>query len=362
MTRKYRTGTEILESQEYQEAVKSGDEQRRRRILNREIFSTPEFRDASVEEQKKIFERFNVGDETPSEMKIPEAELARIAPKSAVEPAALEAPAVSAEPPNLEAELFGQTPPPMSESPMDIPEPPSMVQRAATDLPYTVAGGLTGLAAGTAEAAMGAKDLLRNIASGQPPQTSGQKWLQNWAGMQKDVAGGVPQGAAAYQRSKMQGRVGENIQRRFGPQVAEKSLLNIEGWMREQQLLKDLAEKARLSEMAQGVSKVMGRIPFGSTAVGASAALDVAEALRRGRENDPLAAAVSGLSAIGQAGMLIPHPATRLGGLGLTTATMPLDYVIKMLQQNRRRAAVGLAPATRAPQEIQYDPTGMPIR
>ena len=349
MARKYQTGSEILNSEEW----KNADEEGRRKIFLREVASTAAFRDADNATQLKIFNRFGIGESTEPSL------------EPAAAPAAVPAPSleeqVAAPDAKLEQSLFGPMPPAPVQR-IEEPQAPSTLGRAITDYPYAIAGGLGGFSAGTAEALSGGKNILQNMMSGAPPATSGEKWLRNWAGMERDIAGGVPAGAAAYQRSKMQGKVGENIQRKFGPDVAKKALLSIEGWMNEQQLLRELADRAAQSQLAQKASTVLGRIPFGSTAVGVGAGLDVAEAIRRAEQKDPLGAAISSIKAISQAGMLIPTPATRLGGLGLTLGMMPVEDIYQTARLNRQRSALGLPTATRVPAEIQYDPMGMPIR
>jgi hypothetical protein len=347
MARRYKTGSEILNSEEW----KNADEEGRRKIFVREVATTPEFRDASGEQQLKVFNRFGIGE--PDE---PAA-----APVAAPAPAPSLEEQVSAPDAQLEQSLFGNMPP----APVQMIEEPQMsstLGRAIADYPYAIAGGLGGFSAGTAEAMSGGKDMLKNLMSGNPPATSGEKWLRNWAGMERDVAGGVPAGAATYQRSKMQGKVGENIQRKFGPDVARKGLLSIEGWMKEQQMLRELAEKAAQSQAVEKATKMLGRVPFGSTLAGVGAGLDVAETARRVEQKDPLGAAISGIKAISQAGMLIPNPVTRLGGLGLTLGMMPVEDLYQTFRQNRMRSERGQSPMTRGPAEIQFDPMGMPIR
>lgn len=350
MARRYKTGSEILNSEEW----KNADEEGRRKIFVREVATTPEFRDASGEQQLQVFQRFGIGE--PGES----AQPAQPAPE-VVAPVNLEE-AAAAPDARLEQELFGNMPPAPVQPMEEPPAPPSMLGRAISDFPYAIAGGLGGFSAGTAEAMSGGRDILKNIMSGNPPATSGEKWLRNWAGMERDVAGGVPAGAATYQRSKMQGKVGENIQRKFGPDVAKKGLLSIEGWMKEQQMLRELAEKAAQSQAVEKATKMLGRVPFGSTMAGVGAGLDVAETARRVEQKDPLGAAISGIKAISQAGMLIPNPVTRLGGLGLTLGMMPVEDLYQTLRQNRMRSERGQSPMTRTPQEIQFDPMGMPIR
>jgi hypothetical protein len=54
--------------------------------------------------------------------------------------------------------------------------------------------------------------------------TSGTKWLQGWANIDKEIAGGVPEGAAAYNRSKGQGKVSGRLTKMYGPLKAGQSI------------------------------------------------------------------------------------------------------------------------------------------
>jgi hypothetical protein len=166
----------------------------------------------------------------------------------------------------------------------------------------------------------------------------------------------------ARERAAARGKVSSKIQQLHGVDAVQKGLLSIEGWAREQQMLKELADKARLKQVAQATSKTLGKIPFGSTLAGLGAGIDTAEAAKRYQEGDIGGAGISGISALGQAATLIPHPVPRLGGALTTLAAMPADYIYKMMRENEERRKKGRAPATRGQREIEYDPMGNPIR
>jgi hypothetical protein len=166
----------------------------------------------------------------------------------------------------------------------------------------------------------------------------------------------------ARERAAARGKVSSKIQELHGVDAVKKGLLSIEGWAREQQMLKELADKMRLKQVAEATSKTLGKIPFGSTLAGLGAGIDVAEAAKRYQEGDIGGAAISGVSALGQAGMLAPHPAPRLLGTLATAGAMPVDYIYRMRKINEERRKKGLPPITRGQEEIEYDPTGMPIR
>jgi len=124
----------------------------------------------------------------------------------------------------------------------------------------------------------------------------------------------------------------------------------------------ELAKKIKLSELYRKGSQFLGKIPLGSTLTGVGAGLDVAEAANRYQRGDIVGSGISGLSALGQAGMLLPHPVPRIGGALLTAGTMPADYIYKVLEENKKRKKQGLSPISKGPAEIEYDPMGNPIR
>lgn len=226
-------------------------------------------------------------------------------------------------------------------------------------------GAGAGAIAGTVEVASGVKNKLANfikdISPAKPPMSSGDKWLKNWAHMDRDPVGGTPSGAAAYQRSKSSGDVSKKIQKKFGPEFEKKALLNIEGYMREKKLLEELAGKEAGKEAMSKASKVLGKIPLGSTMAGYSSGMDIGEAAQRASKGDITGATIKGVSGLGTAATLIPHPAPRLLGGALALGSMPVEYVYQMMQENKRRKSQGLAPASRGQEEIKYDQMGNPI-
>jgi len=360
-----KTPSEIMGSDEW----KNADLPMRRIIFVREVARYPAFANADAETQAAIRQRFNVDDPSTAP-KSAEA----VAPKDVLD----EDGGSTTIDPKLENQLFGELNiPPLPKDGKDAAAeaaPKSLLSRAITDYPYTIGGGLLGFGAGTSETVMNAGNLLKeafkDAASGKPT-TSGGKWLANYAFMDRDFVGGVPQAAAAYQRGKTKGVIGKELQKMYGPEWSPNKRLSIEGWLKEQELFKELAQKAANSQVAKTISGTMGKIPFGSTLAGVGAGLDTAEAVRRYKpkydengqmteEGDVGGAILSGLSAAGQLGMTLPHPVPRLAGTALTLGVMPADYVYQTMAHNKRRAKKGLAPITRKQSEIEYDPMGNP--
>ena len=265
-----------------------------------------------------------------------EAEAPAEAPAEAAEPSAL--PEVSSE---LPASLTEPTPEPLLVDPKT----------------GALVGAGVGATAGTVETG---RNLLgrRQAAPIEPARapitgSPGQKWSAK-TGFGRGEGETVREVSEAFQRAKNKGKVSSRI--------PVGGTLNIHEWFRQKELAEELARRAAQSQIVQNVSKVAGKIPFGSTLAGAGAGLDVAEAAKRYQEGDVGGAAISGISALGQAAMLAPHPVPRLGGALATAAAMPADYVYQVMRENERRKKKGLPPITKPVEEIQYDPMGNPIR
>lgn len=101
----------------------------------------------------------------------------------------------------------------------------------------------------------------------QLPQSGGQKWLENYANMERpEFTGGVPEAAQTHQRSKPQGKVTSQLYKKFGNkplniagQAAQTALSEDEALMRVRQALyqhqmhKVAADKAKLAAAERAV-------------------------------------------------------------------------------------------------------------
>ncbi len=234
----------------------------------------------------------------------------------------------------------------------EVPEPPPIEPKSGA----TVGAG-AGAVAGTAEAGKGAYNLLtaKRAEPARAPITGspGQKWSAK-TGFGRGEGETVREVSEAFQRAKNKGKVSSRI--------PVGGTLNIHEWARQKEMAEELARRASQSQIVQNVSKVLGKIPLGSTLAGAGAGLDVAETAQRLKEGDIGGAGISGVSALGQAATLIPHPVPRLGGALATAVAMPADYIYKMMRENEKRKKKGLPPITTVPEEIEYDPLGNPLR
>lgn len=314
---------------------------------------------ASVPSRNKFYKSGDLNDLPPAtllyvdklEKLYPLEEMMRAPAEAAVEAPAevvAEAPPETVEPPAL-PEVSSELPASLTEP---TPEPLLVDPKTGA-----LVGAGVGATAGTVETG---RNLLgrRQAAPIEPARapitgSPGQKWSAK-TGFGRGEGETVREVSEAFQRAKNKGKVSSRI--------PVGGTLNIHEWFRQKELAEELARRAAQSQIVQNVSKVAGKIPFGSTLAGAGAGLDVAEAAKRYQEGDVGGAAISGISALGQAAMLAPHPVPRIGGALATAAAMPADYVYQVMRENERRKKKGLPPITKPVEEIQYDPMGNPIR
>ena len=190
------------------------------------------------------------------------------------------------------------------------------------------AGGVLGGVAGSLEQGRNILNLLPAArAMGQattptPPPTagSGAAWLRNWAGMDRPIAGGVPEGAQAYQRAKTHGEAGSKLWKRFGNQP-----LDIARYAEQAEEAERVKRASNLAQAAGKTSRALGYVPGLSLLAGTAGGADLVEALRRYEKGDYGGAAIKGIGGLGALASLIPHPVTRLGGGALSLLAMPLD-------------------------------------
>lgn len=281
----------ILDDPDYQNA----NLETKRVIFSRYVAKTPEFANANAETQHAIIEAAGLAE--PSETAQKED-----SPFSDVSPAT---PSASAAPTKQES------------------AEPSMVQKIQALPPSQQAGLVSGAAVG-AEAGRrelkAAKAPTRVVEPGSP----GQKWAAK-TGYGRGEGYTVQEVAEAYERAKNKGKVSSKI----SPGRA----LDIEGWMKQQKLAEELALKSKLAEGAQTATKMLGKIPLGSTLMGAGAGLEGAQAYEAYKQGDYPLAAIHGVGALGSAASLIPTPMTRLGGGALSLLSAPAAEMYKRFKR-----------------------------
>lgn len=276
----------ILDDPDYQNA----NLETKRVIFSRYVAKTPEFANANAETQHAIIEAAGLVE--------PEAPVAEPS-FSDVSPAVPEAP------------------------PKAAPAEPSMV-RDIQALPPSQQAGLVGGAAVGAEAGRREVKASKAAPRAVEPGSPGQKWASK-TGYGKGEGYTVQEVAEAYERAKNKGKISSKI----SPGRA----LDIEGWAKQKKLAEELASKAKLAEGAQTATRLLGKVPLGSTLMGAGAGLEGAQAYEAYQQGDYPLAAIHGLGALGSAASLIPTPATRLGGGALSLLSVPAAEMYKRMKK-----------------------------
>ena len=275
------------------------------------ILDDPDYLNANLETKRVIFSRFVA--------KTPEFANANAETQHAIiEAAGLAEPEAGGEP------SFSDVSPaaPASAPTQPAPAEPSMI-RDIQALPPDKQAGLLGGAAVGMEAGrreVKASKAPRVVESGSP----GEKWASK-TGYGKGEGYTVQERAEAYERAKNKGKISSKI----SPGRA----LGIEGWAEQKKLAEELASKAKLSEGAKTATRLLGKVPLGSTLMGAGAGLEGAQAYEAYQQGDYPLAAIHGLGALGSAASLIPHPATRLGGGALSLLSVPAAEMYKRFKK-----------------------------
>ena len=187
--------------------------------------------------------------------------------------------------------------------------------------------------------AMRDEELLKlGIAPETAPRaaTSGTNWIKNWAGMNKEIAGGVPEGSAAYNRSKGQGKLSGRLTKLYGPLEPCQSLadkLLAQSTANETAAsaratatpAAEAAAKARLAQATPGplskAASILKSPIVGGAAAGAGAGLSFYEAYRRFQEGDRSGAVIAALGGAGALASMVPG--LGLPGAAVGAASMP---------------------------------------
>lgn len=223
-----------------------------------------------------------------------------------------------------------------------LPEPYQMVRKTLfgeSDIPkgFGELGGLVlGGTAGMLEQGKNIMNLLpafraaSQTPSAPPTGSAYEKWLKNFAGMERTGPGGVPEAAQTYQRSKTHGEAGKKLFQRYGTQP-----LDISRYLEAAEEADRGRRAAGLSQMAQTTTKGLGYIPGLSILAGTVGGGDIVEAIRRLEKGDYPGAAIKGIGGLGALASLIPTPFTRLGGGALGLLSLPLEsmYQERMSKQ-----------------------------
>jgi len=270
-------------------------------MADKSILDDPDYVNANLETKRYIFSRFVA--------RTPDFANANAETQHAI----IEA-AGLAEPEAVEDSSFSEVSPAVPDTPKKTaPAEPSVV-RDLQALPTTEQAGLVGGAAVGMEA--GRREVKASKAAPRvvEPGSPGEKWASK-TGYGKGEGYTVQERAEAYERAKNKGKISSKI----SPGRA----LDIEGWAQQKKLAEELASKAKIAEGAKTATRLLGKVPLGSTLMGAGAGLEGAQAYEAYQQGDYPLAAIHGLGALGSAASLIPHPATRLGGGALSLLSVP---------------------------------------
>lgn len=195
-------------------------------------------------------------------------------------------------------------------------------------------------------------ELLKNAPQGGSGATSGAKWLQNWGGVAKEgFQGGVPEAAAQYNKMKPQGQIMKGLSQRglvtpqpVQPGVFTGGQLSISGQTPAAPAPGPLSQTGGMAKKALGA--VTGSPILSGALGGLSMADSGQEFYERYRQKDIPGMMISGAGAVGGGLQMIPHPASRAIGAGLSAASPLTMYLYDKL-----RSAPAPAPAT--PEELQ---------
>ena len=178
--------------------------------------------------------------------------------------------------------------------------------------------------------------------------TSGTKWYQNWAGGNKEVAGGVPEAAAKYQRSKGQGEVTKNLTKKFGPdlfsgepgQIKESLVDRLIRQGKEAEATTSARAAATPAAEAEAAKRLAAATPgpmskaasvvkgpfVGGALGGAGAGMSFYEAYQRYMNGDTSGAVLSALAGAG--GLMTMVPGLQIPGLAVGLGATGAQYAL----------------------------------
>jgi hypothetical protein len=178
--------------------------------------------------------------------------------------------------------------------------------------------------------------------------TSGTKWYKNWAGGNKEIAGGVPKAAAQYQRSKGQGDITKDLTKRFGaemftgePGKIRESLVDkliregkeAEAAAKARAAAIPIAEAEAAKRLAAATPGPMSKVAsvakaplVGGALGGAGAGMSFYEAYQRYMNGDTSGAVLSALAGAG--GLMTMVPGLQIPGLAIGLGATGAQYAL----------------------------------
>ena len=178
--------------------------------------------------------------------------------------------------------------------------------------------------------------------------TSGTKWYKNWAGGNKEIAGGVPKAAAQYQRSKGQGDITKDLTKKYGAEVfsgepgkIKESLVDrliregkeAEAATKARAAAMPAAEAAAAKRLADATPGPMAKVAsvakaplVGGALGGAGAGMSFYEAYQRYMNGDTSGAVLSALAGAG--GLMSMVPGLQIPGLAVGLGATGAQYAL----------------------------------
>jgi hypothetical protein len=177
--------------------------------------------------------------------------------------------------------------------------------------------------------------------------TSGEKWSANWAGQERPGVGGVPEAAAAHQRSKGQGKITGRMSKMWAPAGPNEPSALVDRLMyrsaqvAQQQAAAEQASQRAMQAAAQQIAQStpgplsqVGRAltgpKIGGALGGLGAGLSAYEAYQRYQEGDRSGAVLAALGALGSGASMIP--ALSVPGLVVGAATAPALHINDLIK------------------------------
>lgn len=161
----------------------------------------------------------------------------------------------------------------------------------------------------------------------RPQGAGGEKWLRNWAGMNRPGVQGVPEASQIYERAKTHGKAGEKVWKKFGDRPLD---VGRQAEMAAQQRRAGSLPGQIVSGAKEAGKALVKPTPYrflGGALAGGLTGYDAARAWNRLQEGDIPGAAISGIGAFGGALSFIPHPITRIGGGAIAGGAALADFL-----------------------------------
>lgn len=187
-------------------------------------------------------------------------------------------------------------------------------------------------------------ELLKNAPQAAPGTSSGAKWLQNWGGIAKEgFQGGVPEAAGQYNKMKPQGQIMKGLASRglVSPQPVQPGVftggqLSISGQPAPAPAAPAPGPLSQAGSMGKKALGVVTGSPVISGALGGlSAASSGQEFFDRYKQGDLPGMMISGTGVAGGALQMVPHPASRALGAGLSAASPLTMYLYDKLRSQQ---------------------------